>query len=124
MTYEEEIGRCYLRLQRRKWNMSQRELARYMGLKSSTSVSRLENAKHAPTLEGALACQVLFGIPPAVMWPHVFDLVEDRVIRDVYERHEALSDTTSPAKLRKRELYALAIDRARSPQPSIETYEA
>jgi len=112
MTHTETPPLCYLRTQRRIWGLTQKELARFMGINSRTQLSRVENSKRAPTIRSALACQVLFGIPPAALFPHLFDTVEDRVIRDVYERHEALSDTTSPKGLRKRELFALALARA------------
>ena len=83
-----------------------------MGFKSREHMSRIENGKRAPTMESALACQVIFGIPTSAMFPHAYDLVEERVVRDIYQRHFALSDTTKPSELRKRELFELALDRA------------
>ena len=112
MTHTERSVLCYLRTHRRVWGLTQRELASLMGFESAAHVSRIENGKRAPTVESALACQVLFGIPPAAMFPHAYETVEERVIRDVYERHLALADTTSPSEIRKRELYALALQRA------------
>jgi transcriptional regulator with XRE-family HTH domain len=106
---------CYLRTQRRVWGLTQKELAKLLGFRSQGHMADVENSKRAPTVRSALACQVLFGIPPAAMFPHLFDRVEDRVIRDVYERHEALSDTTSPKGLRKRELFSQALERATTP---------
>ena len=120
MTHTERTVRCYLRTHRRVWGLSQRELAPLLGFKSQSQVSRIEHSKCAPTVESALACQVLFGIPPATMFPHLFDQVEERVIRDVYEGHEALSDTTSPSELRKRELFSLTLDRASKPNDPME----
>jgi DNA-binding XRE family transcriptional regulator len=113
MTYTEPV-RSYIRAHRRAWALSQKELARVLGI-TKTHISRLENGKCAPSMRSALACQVLFGIPPATMFPHTYDRVEDRVIREVYQRHEALSATTNPAAVRKRELYALALERAATP---------
>lgn len=103
---------CYLRTHRRVWGLTQLELASLMGFQSAAHLSRIENGKRAPTVESALACQVLFGIPPAAMFPHAYEAVEERVIRDVYERHLALADTTRPSELRKRELFSLALERA------------
>lgn len=118
MTHTERTVRCYLRMHRRVWGLTQRELAALMGFESPGHLSRIENGKRAPSVESALACQVLFGIPPSDMFPQAYDRVEERVIRDVYLRHEALSDTTSPAELRKRELFSLALERAvSSPSP-------
>ncbi len=112
MTQIERRVLCYLRTHRRVWGLTQKELARLLGFKSREHLSRIENGKSAPTVESALACQVLFGIPPSAMFPRAYDEVEERVIRDVYERHLALADTTKPSELRKRELFELALERA------------
>ena len=120
MMNTENTPLCYLRTHRRVWGLTQKELARLMGFKSPTHMSRIENSKCTPTMEGAFACQVLFGIPPTEMFPHAFTLVEERVARDVYERHEALTDTTSLKGLRKRELFSLVLERVSRPNPSSE----
>jgi transcriptional regulator with XRE-family HTH domain len=106
---------CALRMHRRVWGLTQKELAKLLGLRSQGHMADVENSKCAPTVRSALACQVLFGIPPATMFPHLYDRVEERVVREVYERHEALSDTTSPKGLRKRDLFAQALHRASTP---------
>lgn len=103
---------CYLRTHRRIWGLTQRELARLIGLSCGTQVSRIESSKRAPALRVALACQTLFGIPPCDMFPHLHAEVEEQVIRDVYELHEGLAQAITPTQLRKRELYALALGRA------------
>lgn len=120
MTHTERTVLCYLRTHRRIWGLTQHELASLMGFQSAAHVSRIENGKRAPTVEGALACQVLFGIPPSAMFPHAYDLVEERVVRDVYRRHLALEHTTNPLELRKRELFALALERAISSPNALE----
>ncbi len=124
MTQMERTVRCYLRTHRRVWGLTQQELAALLGFQSAAHVSRIENGKRAPTVESALACQVIFGIPPSAMFPHAYDLVEERVIRDVYRRHLALSDTTSPSALRKRELFSLALQRAVSSPSSSPEHDA
>jgi len=106
---------CYLRTHRRVWGLTQKELARFLGFRSREHMSRIENSKCTPTVESAFACQVLFGIPPAAMFPHLYDRVEERVVRDAYERSEALADTTSPKGLRKHQLFSLALERASKP---------
>ena len=95
-----------------------------MGFESAAHVSRIENGKRAPTIESALACQVIFGIPPSVMFPHAYDLVEERIIRDIYRLHLALENTTNPLGLRKRELFSLALDRAINSPNTSERYDA
>lgn len=124
MTHKERPALCYLRTHRRVWGLTQRELASLMGFGSAAHVSRIENGKRAPTVESALACQVLFGIPPSAMFPRAYEEVEERVIRDVYQRHLALADTTKPPELRKRELFSLALERAVSSSNASPRYDA
>ena len=124
MSHAERRVLCYLRTHRRVWGLTQRELASLLGFQSAAHISRIENGKRAPTVESALACQVLFGIPPADMFPHAYEAVEERVIRDVYERHLALAETTSPSELRKRELFSLALQRAISSPSAMKGYDA
>jgi hypothetical protein len=83
-----------------------------MGFDRREHMSRIEKGKCMPTLRGALACEVIFGIAPSAMFPHTYGLVEERVIRDIYRLHLALRDASSPSDLRKRELFSLVLDRA------------
>ena len=103
---------CYLRTHRRVWGLTVKEQASLIGLQSASHMSRIEHGKRNPKLEVALACQVIFGIPPSAMFPHVYTLVEDRVMWNIAQLHLALENTTSLAGLRKRELCELALKRA------------
>ena len=103
---------CYLRTHRRVWGLTVKELAALIGLKSASHMSRIEHGKRTPKVEVALACQVIFGIPPSAMFPHVYTRVEDRVMWNIYQLHLALEKTTSLSGLRKRELCELALRRA------------
>ncbi len=112
MKTRDSTALCYLRTHRRVWGLTQRELATLLGLKSTTHISRIENGKRAPSVESALACQVIFGIPPSAMFPRLYTLVEEKAMRNVYQMHLALSHTTSLSDLRKRELLSIALKRA------------
>ncbi len=103
---------CYLRTHRRVWGLTVQELASLIGFRSASHMSRIEHGKRPPKVEVALACQVIFGIPPSVMFPHVYTLVEDKVMWNIYQLHSALEKTTSLSELRKRELCELALKRA------------
>ena len=111
---------CYLRTHRRLWGLTQRELVSLIGFGSATYISRIEHGKRAPKFEVALACQVIFGIPPQAMFPHVYTLVEDRVMWNIYQLHSALEKTTSLSGLRKRELCELVLQRAVSKPNQLE----
>ena len=111
---------CYLRTHRRVWGLTQPDLASLIGFKSATHISRIENGKRNPTVEVAFACQVIFGIPPSAMFPHVHILVEEKVMQNVYRLHLALSQTNSLPGLRKRELFSLVLKRAISKPKHLE----
>ncbi len=106
---------CYLRMHRRNWGLTQKELAGLVGTVSSVQISRYENSKRAPKIEVALACQSIFGVPPSIMFPDAYALVEEEVMRNMYQMDQALSNTTSLSGFRKRELFALALKRAVRP---------
>lgn len=103
---------CYLRTHRRIWGLTQPELASLLGLRSASHLSRIEHGKRSPKVEVALACQVIFGIPPSAMFPQVYTLVEEEVVRNIYNFHLALGNTNTLSGLRKRELCELALERA------------
>lgn len=105
---------CYLRTHRRNWGLTQKELAKLIGTASSVQISRYENGKRAPKLEVAFACQVIFGVPPAIMFPDAYALSEEEVMRNMYQMDLALSNTTSLSGIRKRELFDFALKRALS----------
>jgi len=109
---------CYLRTHRRVWGLTVKELASLIGLQSASHMSRIEHGKRPPKVEVALACQVIFGIPPSAMFPHVYTLVEDKVMWNICQLHSALEKTTSLSGLRKRELCEMALKRAtEKPKP-------
>ena len=120
MEKKTRIARCHLRKHRRLWGLTSKRLALLIGLKSASHLSRIEHGKRPPKIEVALACQVIFGVPPAEMFPHVYARVEDRVMRNIGQFHSALEQSTSPSGIRKRELCELALKRAvenpRSPE--------
>ncbi len=103
---------CYLRTHRLVWGLTVKELAALIGLKSASHMSRIEHSKRAPRVEVALACQVIFGIPPSAMFPHVYTLVEEEVVRNIYNFHLALGKTNTLSGLRKQELCDVALKRA------------
>jgi transcriptional regulator with XRE-family HTH domain len=111
---------CYLRTHRRVWGLTRLELASLFGLRSAGHISRLEHGKRTPSVEVALACQVIFGISPSAMFPHVHTLVEEKVVRNIYRLHLALSNATKLSGLRKRELCSQILKRAISKANKLE----
>jgi transcriptional regulator with XRE-family HTH domain len=58
-----------LRMYRRQWQLTLRELASLLGFKSGAHVSRLEQGKRTPSLETALACTAIFGATLEELFP-------------------------------------------------------
>jgi transcriptional regulator with XRE-family HTH domain len=78
----------YLRYHRRRWGLTQRELAYLLGLKSGSAISRIERNLVQPSLAIALACQVLFDATLLELFPEAFSAIESTIV----ERAGELSD--------------------------------
>ena len=112
MQKKTRIARSHLRKHRRLWGLTTKRLATLLGLRSRSHLSRIEHGKRPPKIEVAFACQVLFGVPPTEMFPHVYTRVEERVMRNIVQLHSALEQSTSLSAKRKRKLCELALKRA------------
>lgn len=102
----------YLRTHRRRWALTQRELAFLVGRNSSTHVSRLEHDKRMPRTDIMLACAVLFGVTPADMFPKIHADVEEEVLARAAKLYEVLEKKTSKDAMRKKELLNILLERA------------
>jgi transcriptional regulator with XRE-family HTH domain len=105
-----------VRTHRRRWALTQAEVAALLGFESRTTVSRIEQGKHVPNLETVLALEVLFGVAPREMFPHIFGEIEEQVMRQSLVLHEATFQSSKPRERRKRELLEIALKRATHPK--------
>jgi DNA-binding XRE family transcriptional regulator len=80
----------YLRVHRKKWGLSQDELAALIGTRSGATVSRLESLRRHPNLRTAFAVQIIFGEPLDKLFPRTFEQVEDALMRRANALHETL----------------------------------
>ena len=71
----------YIVTHRKRSGLSQREVAFLLGCQSGTKVSRYELFRRKPTLEGALACEVVFGVSVRELFAGVYQKVERGVVR-------------------------------------------
>jgi len=94
----------YLRTHRRRWGLTQKELARLIGLQSGSQVSRLERGKRQPTFPIVIACVLIFGVQAADIFPALVNDVEDEVMQHAYQLYRALQGDTSTAAKAKLEL--------------------
>lgn len=102
----------YLRTHRRKWALTQKELAFLLGRKSSTQVSRLEKGKRIPSMDIVLACEVLFGLTPRSFFPKLYADIEEIVLVRAAMLYKRLDKETSRVAMRKKEFLSAALKRA------------
>jgi transcriptional regulator with XRE-family HTH domain len=84
--------RNYLRVYRRRWHLTQEELAFLFGYDAESIISRFEREERTITLAVATACQMLFGVEPKELFPALFDSVEQGVVQRMYELRERLAN--------------------------------
>jgi transcriptional regulator with XRE-family HTH domain len=104
--------KTYVRPLRRRWGLTQKELAFLIGAKSGTVVSRIEGVKRTPKLAAVLACALVFGVAPAELFPVLISQIHEDVRRRVNELYEELQG--NPGKLTRKKLDFLEAVLARS----------
>ena len=92
---------CYLRSYRRRWGLTQEELAQLLGCKTGSVISRLERDGRPPSLQAVYAFELLFGTAPIELFPGLHAVVKRDVIaraRDFYE--ELQGDPSRSARIK------------------------
>lgn len=100
-----------LRPWRRGFALKQKEIASLLGIKSTTHVSRIENGHRAPSLEIAIALELLTGERICFLFPHKYSDVEQKTIRRAKRLLHGIADAESLSASRKRELLSDVLDR-------------
>lgn len=80
----------YVRPLRRRWGLTQAELAFLIGSKTHAAVSRIEALKTYPSLAEAIACSIIFDTPPPELFPELYGTVFEFVLRQAAELYDAL----------------------------------
>lgn len=89
----------HLSAYRRRWGLTQSELAYMLGLRGNPRISRLEYGKSEPPLHVAFGLQVVFGEVASELFPTMFVEIEEEVLTRAYELYERLQG--SKARLTK-----------------------
>ena len=100
-TYMKRLA-VYLRAYRRRWGLSQSELAILIGFNDRGMISRIERQMRRPSLSTAIACRILFGMHAIEIFPAFFADVEEAVLERVQALYDDLQGSRSrmtPAKL-------------------------
>lgn len=102
---------AFVRAHRRRWGLSQTELALLLGIASSTTVSRIERSVRRPTTTVLVACCVLFGLPAPELFSSLHQEIEEAVGTAAKELYDALEGKTDKPSLRKREFLEAVLAR-------------
>ena len=102
----------YLRMHRRRWTLSQAELAELLGLEAGQTVSRYEKGGSQPSLEVALMYQALFDVSVRELFLGVAEGKEAELLKRVRRLLVSLPDPEmEPSAAPKVELLASFIAR-------------
>ena len=102
---------AFVRSHRRKWGLTQVELARLVGLSSRSAVSRIERAERVPTTATIIACGIIFGIAASDLFPSLHEEIGETVQLAVTALQEELADQSDKVSIRKRALLAQVQER-------------
>ena len=93
----------YVRTFRQRHALSEDELAFLINQRSHTVISRYEVGRRVPNLESALALQALFRQEPRQMFPGLYELVEEGVMRRAKALMDQIGSKSDPRSGAKRE---------------------
>jgi transcriptional regulator with XRE-family HTH domain len=102
-----------LRTHRRRYGLSQAEVAMLLGASSGTKVSRYENFTRMPGGPTIFACQIVFNEPSSELFAGTYDSVLHAVqkrARRMLKQLDALPVSQSPKILRKLELLRAIVE--------------
>lgn len=108
--------KSFIRLpgRRKRWAVSQRELAQLLGVHPAT-VSKFENGRLEPGARTMLALEVVFGRCAKFLFPSAHKQVEEEVMRRAATLDRALRGKKDHASIRKRVLLSRMAGRGQSP---------
>ena len=106
---------AFVRSHRRKWGLTQVELARLVGLSSRSAVSRIERAERVPTTATIIACGIIFGLATSDLFPSLHEEIEEIVRLAIASLQEELMDKPDKVSERKRALLTQVRERINNP---------
>ena len=109
MNHRKQLPR--LRMYRRQWQLTLRELGLLLGFRSSAHVSRIEQGKRTPSSETALACTAIFGVSLHELFPELMRGVRTRTKVRALRFRKGLEQGSTPSITRKRDLVDEVITR-------------
>lgn len=84
----------YLRTHRRKYGLSQSDLADILGLINEHQVSRHERSLTLPLLLTAIGYEIIFQVPVAELFPGIYETVRSNIEKRLDEIEEQLHQSS------------------------------
>ena len=111
----------FVRRYRKRYGLTQREVAFLMGCKRSDKVSDHERRLFQPNLRNAFAYQVLYGVPAHKLFPQVYEEVEESLQKRAILLSKQIEATKKSARLetKKKRLAEVASLRAGEPAQAV-----
>ena len=107
----------FVRANRRRWGLTQPELALLIGLTSATAVSRIERAKRTPAASTLIACCIVFGVVTPDLFPSLHGEIEAAVIDAAQVLLAQLDGCADKQSARKRQLLEGMVTRISNGKP-------
>ena|ERR1051326_911918 len=107
----------YLRSHRKRWRLSQRELAFLLGFSSQGAISQHEALIRTPEVKVLLKYEALFGESIGDLFPKLRDEAEKEIVLQAKQLMARLEEHPELPAARKLELLAKLIERMRAPRP-------
>lgn len=85
--------RNYLRVHRRRWQLTQEQLAFFFGYAEQSIIARLERDERAIALHVAYGCELLFSARPRDVFSAAIDRVEESLVQRIHALRDRLSQT-------------------------------
>jgi DNA-binding XRE family transcriptional regulator len=104
----------HLNYHRRKWALTQAQLADLIGLPARSVISVHERSLAMPSIRIALGYQIAFGTPLEVLFDGLADELEDAIIRRAASLDVKLRGRTDAKAKRQQEFLSNLVNRARN----------
>ena len=102
----------YLRSYRRKWALTQCELAELLGGISPSTISKYETLARTPSAEVMLALEMIFEEAPSAIFPALSQSARRMVLRNAVVLQDRLAEKHDARSVRKRCLLDAMITRS------------
>lgn len=109
----------YIRAHRKRWALTQDELAGLLGLTSQGTISQYEGTEKRPIVEILIGAKTIFNVPCHEMFPRVYEEVERDLVVRAKELLAKLDAGADPVTFTKRAFLGDLIHRIEKQPPSL-----